>query len=116
MRVARLREKEREYIHNIFDFTDATAKEIMIPRIDMTMVNVNWSYDKLVETFKEDMFTRLPVYEGDTDNIIGLINMKDMILARAERIFPSVIICEKYILPMNRRIPRNCLRRCERSA
>ena len=73
--------EEREYIHNIFDFTDATAKEIMIPRIDMTMVNVNWSYDKLVETFKEDMFTRLPVYEGDTDNIIGLINMKDMILA-----------------------------------
>lgn len=73
--------EEREYIHNIFDFTDATAKEIMIPRIDMTMVNVNWSYDKLVEAFKEDMFTRLPVYEDDTDNIIGLINMKDMILA-----------------------------------
>lgn len=73
--------EEREYIHNIFDFTDATAKEIMIPRIDMTVVNVNWSYDKLLEVFREDMFTRLPVYEEDTDNIIGLINMKDMILA-----------------------------------
>ena len=79
--------EEREYIHNIFDFTDATAKEIMIPRIDMTMVNVNWSYEKLVETFKEDMFTRLPVYEGDTDNIIGLINMKDMILAPKNEAF-----------------------------
>lgn len=79
--------EEREYIHNIFDFTDATAKEIMIPRIDMTVVNVNWSYDKLLEVFQEDMFTRLPVYEEDTDNIIGLINMKDMILAPKDENF-----------------------------
>lgn len=79
--------EEREYIHNIFDFTDATAKEIMIPRIDMTVVNVNWSYDKLLEVFREDMFTRLPVYEEDTDNIIGLINMKDMILAPKDENF-----------------------------
>jgi CBS domain containing-hemolysin-like protein len=73
--------EEKEYIHNLFDFTDAAAKEIMIPRIDMTMIDVNWSYEKLMEIFQEDMFTRIPVYEGDTDNIIGLINMKDMILA-----------------------------------
>ena len=79
--------EEREYIHNIFDFTDATAKEIMIPRIDMTVVNVNWSYEKLLEVFQEDMFTRLPVYEEDTDNIIGLINMKDMILAPKDESF-----------------------------
>lgn len=76
--------EEREYIHNVFDFTDATAKEIMIPRIDMTMVDVNWSYDKLIEIFQEDMFTRMPVYEEDTDNIIGLINMKDMLLVSHE--------------------------------
>ncbi|MCI5822620.1 MAG: hemolysin family protein [Lachnospiraceae bacterium] len=79
--------EEREYIHNVFDFTDATAKEIMIPRIDMTVVNVNWSYNKLLEVFKEDMFTRLPVYEEDTDNIIGLLNMKDMILAPKDDTF-----------------------------
>ncbi len=79
--------EEKEYIHNVFDFTDATAKEIMIPRIDMTMVDVNWSYDKLVEIFREDMFTRLPVYEDETDNIIGLINMKDMILADRQEDF-----------------------------
>lgn len=79
--------EEREYIHNIFDFTDATAKEIMIPRIDMTMVDVTWSYDKLIEIFQEDMFTRMPVYEEDTDNIIGLINMKDMLLISHEEGF-----------------------------
>ena len=79
--------EEREYIHNVFDFTDATAKEIMIPRIDMTVVTVNWSDNKLLEVFKEDMFTRLPVYEEDTDNIIGLLNMKDMILAPKDDTF-----------------------------
>ena len=45
----------------------------MIPRIDMAMVNVNWSYDKLIEIFQENMYTRLPVYENDTDNIIGIV-------------------------------------------
>jgi CBS domain containing-hemolysin-like protein len=73
--------EEKEYIHNLFDFTDAAAREIMIPRIDMTVIDVDWSYDKLMEIYRKTMFTRIPVYEGDTDNIIGLINMKDMLLA-----------------------------------
>ncbi len=79
-----IEEEEREYIHNIFDFTDSTAKEIMIPRIDMSIVDVNTSYDELMEVFAEDMHTRLPVYEDEPDNIIGLINMKDMLLVDKE--------------------------------
>ncbi|MDD6450215.1 MAG: CNNM domain-containing protein, partial [Lachnospiraceae bacterium] len=55
---------EQKYIHNLFDFSDATAKEVMIPRIDVTMVNVNWSYDKLMDLIREEMLTRMPVYEG----------------------------------------------------
>lgn len=74
--------EEKKFIHNMFDFTDATAKEIMIPRIDMTMVNVDASYDKLIEIFKEDMITRMPVYEENTDHIIGILNMKDLLLPR----------------------------------
>jgi CBS domain containing-hemolysin-like protein len=73
--------EEKEYIHNLFDFTDAAAREIMIPRIDMTVIDVDWSYNKLMEIYRKTMFTRIPVYEDDTDNIIGLINMKDMLLA-----------------------------------
>ena len=75
-----IEEDEKDYIHNVFDFSDATAKEVMIPRIDMTMVSVDLSYDELISLFGEVMFTRLPVYEDDTDNIIGIINMKDLIL------------------------------------
>ena len=46
---------EKDYIHNVFDFSDSAVKEVMIPRIDMAMVNVNWSYDKLIEIFQENM-------------------------------------------------------------
>lgn len=73
--------EEKEYIHNIFDFTDSCAKEIMIPRVDMTMVSVDCTYNELMEIYQEDKFTRLPVYEEESDNIIGLLNMKDMLLA-----------------------------------
>ena len=84
--------EEKEDIHNIFDFTDSCAKEIMIPRVDMTMVSVDCTYDELMEIYQEDKFTRLPVYEEDSDNIIV-----------------------KYISHMNRRTQLNCLRRCVES-
>ncbi len=71
---------ERKIIHNLFDFSDAMAKEIMIPRIDMTMANVNWSYDRLLEGYSEHKYTRIPVYENDADNIIGFVNMKDFLI------------------------------------
>lgn len=71
---------ERKIIHNLFDFSDATAKEIMIPRIDMTMANVNWSYDRLLEGYSEHKYTRIPVYENEVDNIIGFVNMKDFLI------------------------------------
>ncbi len=72
--------EEREIIYNVFDFSDAVAKDIMIPRINMVTVNVNASYDKVFSVFKDSMYTRIPVYEDDKDNIIGLINVKDFLL------------------------------------
>ncbi len=76
----KIEEDEKDYIHNVFDFSDSTAKEVMIPRIDMTSVDVETSYDELIAIFEETMYTRLPVYENETDNIIGIINMKDLLL------------------------------------
>lgn len=72
--------EEKQMIYNVFDFGDSTAKDVMIPRIDMTFVDINASYDELMEIFREDMHTRFPVYEENTDNIIGIINIKDLIL------------------------------------
>ena len=72
--------EERDMIHNLFDFGDAEAKEIMVPRIDMTFVQADATYKEVLDIFRQDMFTRLPVYEDSTDNVIGIINMKDFLL------------------------------------
>lgn len=72
--------EERDMIHNLFDFGDAEAKEIMVPRIDMTFVQGDATYQEVLDIFRQDMFTRLPVYEDSTDNVIGIINMKDFLL------------------------------------
>ena len=52
----------------------------MVPRIDMTFANIASTYDELIEIFQEDKFTRLPVYEDTTDNVVGILNMKDLLL------------------------------------
>ena len=72
--------EEREMIYNVFDFSDALAKDIMIPRINMVTIGVDATYEKVLSVFRESMYTRLPVYQDDKDNIIGLINIKDFIL------------------------------------
>lgn len=72
--------EEKEMIINVFDFSDSVAKDIMIPRIDMVTIEENAGYDELMELFRECMYTRIPVYKEDRDNIIGLVNIKDFIL------------------------------------
>ena len=75
-----IEDEEREMIHNVFDFGDSLAKEVMIPRIDMTFVQVDATFEDLIEIYRENKYTRLPVYEESTDHVIGIINMKDVIL------------------------------------
>ena len=70
---------EREMIDNVFDFGDSLAKDVMIPRIEMTCVNVDANYWELKEQFEVHKYTRIPVYEESTDNIVGIINMKDVL-------------------------------------
>ncbi|MBR4026470.1 MAG: HlyC/CorC family transporter [Lachnospiraceae bacterium] len=72
--------EERDMIHNLFDFSDSQAKEVMIPRIDMTFIHADSTYNELLTIFREEKFTRLPVYEDTTDNVIGIVNMKDLLL------------------------------------
>lgn len=79
--------EEKEMIHNLFDFGDSEAKEIMIPRIDMTFVSKDATYQEVIEIFKEDKFTRLPVYEETTDNVVGILNMKDLLLCEDPNTF-----------------------------
>ena len=70
--------EERKMINNVFDFGDSLAKDIMVPRIDMVFVDVNATYDEVIELYREERYTRIPVYEDTTDNVIGIINVKDL--------------------------------------
>ena len=79
--------EEREMIYNVFDFSDALAKDIMVPRIKMVTVDLQADYQEVLRVFRESMYTRLPVYKDDQDNIIGLINIKDFILSEQEESF-----------------------------
>lgn len=89
--------EEREMIYNVFDFSDAVAKDIMIPRIDMASIDEEASYDEIMALFRECMYTRIPVYEEDKDHIIGLINIKDIILITDKENFRiSDILREAY--------------------
>ena len=72
--------EEKEMIYNVFDFSDSMARDIMIPRINMVTVSEDASYEDVLAVFRESMYTRLPVYKEEKDNIIGLINIKDFIL------------------------------------
>ena len=72
--------EEREMILNVFDLGDSLARDIMIPRIEMTMVDVDTSYTKLQNLFKNTLYSRIPVYEEDKDHIIGSVNLKDFFL------------------------------------
>ena len=71
---------EKELIYNVFDLSDANAKDIMVPRVHVTFANIENTYEELIEIFRKDKFTRLPVYEDSQDNIVGIINMKDLLL------------------------------------
>lgn len=71
--------EERDMIYNLFDFTDHVAKDIMIPKVRMVCIDVDNTYDEVLEVFKECMYTRLPVYDEEHENIIGVVNMKEFI-------------------------------------
>lgn len=89
--------EEKEMIINVFDFSDSVAKDIMIPRIDMVTIEENAGYKELMDLFRECMYTRIPVYKEEHDNIIGLVNIKDFILVSDKDTFRvSDIIRDAY--------------------
>ena len=96
--------EEKEMIYNVFDLGDVKAKEVMVPRVHVAFADVNSSYRELIEIFKEYKFTRLPVYEDTTDNVIGTINMKDLLLFEDKANFQVRNILRKLTSPMNIRI------------
>ena len=80
-----LESEERKMITNIVDFGDSIAKDVMISRLDICMVEVNTSYDDLLSEFTEHKFARMPVYDDTIDNIVGIINLKDFVFYNGDK-------------------------------
>lgn len=70
---------EREMINNVVDFGNYNAKDIMVQRTDIVAINVEASYDELIQIFKNETFSRIPVFEENIDNIIGILSLKDIL-------------------------------------
>ena len=74
-----LEEDEKNMINSIFEFGETTAKEIMVPRVDMESIAEGVSLTELLEFINENNFSRIPVYEENIDNIIGMLYIKDLL-------------------------------------
>jgi CBS domain containing-hemolysin-like protein len=97
---------EHELIKSIFEFTDTTVKEIMVPRTDIVAVELSTPRDTLINMLIEEGFSRIPVYEGSTDNIVGIIYTKDLLsmLEYRDLIILQDIIRPAYFVPETKKI------------
>jgi CBS domain containing-hemolysin-like protein len=79
-----IEEEERELIHSVFEFGDTVVREVMVPRTDMVTVRADAPLDEALETIVEAGYSRIPIYEGDADNIVGVLYAKDLLKRAAE--------------------------------
>ena len=77
-----IEQEEKELINNVFDFDDSRAKDIMVPRIDMTFASVDMSCHELEDLFAMEQYSRIPIYEESKDYVIGVVNLKDLFIYR----------------------------------
>jgi putative hemolysin len=75
---------EKTMLHGVFEFTDMVVKDVMTPRPDITAVEKQTTYEDLMRVIKEEQFSRIPVYDGTVDNILGVVHIKDLIFLLPE--------------------------------
>lgn len=103
-----IKETGMEMITSIFEFDDILAYEIMTPRTDVYMININDSLEDYVDELLEKRFSRVPVYERDIDNIIGILYIKDFVIAARKHGFENVdiksLLRKPYFVPESKKI------------
>jgi CBS domain containing-hemolysin-like protein len=86
-----LEDVEKEMIFNVFDFADTQVKDVMVQRVDIIAVDVNSTYEEVLDVIKNEQFSRIPIYDDTIDNIVGILNVKDLIiLEKTEKDFKVV--------------------------
>ena len=77
--------EERQMITNVVDFGDSLAKDVMVPKMDVEFVELNLTYDELIAAYSKEKFTRMPVYDDSRDNVVGIINLKDLFFYQGDK-------------------------------
>ncbi|TGE10233.1 hemolysin family protein [Hymenobacter fodinae] len=103
-----IQDSEHELIENVFQFNDRMVKQIMVPRTKIAAIDVNLPQDELLETVYNEGYSRIPVYEGNIDNIVGVLYVKDLlqIIRRNEPILVHKIMRPAYFVPETKKINR----------
>lgn len=95
-----INKNELKYVNNIFEFDERIAKEIMVPRTEMVTINIDSTFDEIMDTLEEENYTRYPVVNGDKDNVLGLINIREFLTAKIQN--KEFIQLEEYMKPIIR--------------
>ena len=76
---------EKEMIFNVFEFADSQVKDVMVQRMDIVAVDINSTYEEVIDIIKREQFSRLPVYNQNIDDVVGILNVKDLIIASQDK-------------------------------
>ncbi|WP_283683119.1 HlyC/CorC family transporter [Parablautia sp. Marseille-Q6255] len=91
-----IEKEERQMIYNVVDFGDSQAKDVMVPRADMVAISESASYEEIKDVFHAEKYTRLPVFQNDRDNIIGILNIKDFFFCDTQDFDVKNVMYEPY--------------------
>ena len=97
--------EEKEMIHSIFEFGETVARKVMTPRPDITAVEADVSVDEMIRVVTESGHSRLPVFDDDLDNMVGIIHVKDLLAAVTGSVRPTSIrelMRPAYFIPENK--------------
>lgn len=79
-----IEEEEKDMLNSVFEFGDTIAREVMVPRPDITAIPINATYNELIQCIRFDGHSRFPVYDGSIDRIVGILCAKDLLIRREE--------------------------------
>lgn len=103
-----IQDSEHELIENVFQFNDRMVKQIMVPRTKLSALDVHAPQDKILELVFSEGYSRMPVYEGNIDNIVGVLNVKDLlpIIRNQEPVDLARIMRPPFFVPETKKINR----------
>jgi putative hemolysin len=99
--------EEKEMIHKVFEFADTVARKVMTPRLDITAIEADVGIEQLIRTVTDSGHSRLPVYDDDLDNIIGIVHVKDVLKGISGETLPKSIrelMRAPYFIPESKRV------------